>query len=157
MQVDGNHHLSSDFSEGARLWAVAQEEAAGVELSVAISCVREGAALLLRIAVADDTQDGRAVERWLRNVGLVASLGGLAVRAATDWLAGEGPRSGGGAATSGAGAQRKEGVQPPGELVALAEVQQCRKKPPSCSRSHAHSRRSLTCWSRCFPDQKLRR
>lgn len=36
---------------------------------------------------------------------------------------GEGPRSGGGAATSGAGAQRKEGVQPPGELVALAEVQ----------------------------------
>lgn len=36
---------------------------------------------------------------------------------------GEGPRSGGGVANSGAGAKRKEGVQPPGELVALAEVQ----------------------------------
>lgn len=113
MQVDGNHQLSSEFSEGARLWAVAQEEAAGVELSVAMSCIRRSAALLLRIAVADDTQDGQAVERWLRNVGRVASLGELAVRAAADWQVGEGPRSGGGAATSGAGAKRKEGVQPP--------------------------------------------
>lgn len=113
MQVDGNHQLSSEFSEGARLWAVAQEEASGVELSVAMSCIKGGAALLLRIAVADDTQDGQAVERWLRNVGRVASLGELALRAAADWQAGEGPRSGGGEATSGAGAKRKEGVQPP--------------------------------------------
>lgn len=124
MQVDGNHQLSSEFSEGARLWAVAQEEAAGVELPVAISCIRESAALLLRIAVADDAQDGRAVERWLRNVGLVASLGELAVRAAADWQTGEGPRSGGGAVTSGAGAQRKEGVQPPGDLASVVEVPQ---------------------------------
>lgn len=123
MQVDGNHQLSSEFSDGARLWAVAQEEAAGVQLSVAISRLKESAALLLRIAVADETQDARAVERWLCNVGLVASMGELAVRAAADWQTGEGPRSGGGKATSGAGAQRKEGVQPPGELVTPAEVQ----------------------------------
>lgn len=36
---------------------------------------------------------------------------------------GEGPRSGGGEATSGAGAQRKEGGQPPVELLATTEVQ----------------------------------
>ena len=36
---------------------------------------------------------------------------------------GEGPRSGGGKATSGAGAQRKEGVQPPGDSAAVVEVQ----------------------------------
>jgi hypothetical protein len=35
---------------------------------------------------------------------------------------GEGPRSGGGKATSGAGAQRKEGVQPPGDSAAVVEV-----------------------------------
>lgn len=123
MQVDRNHQLSSEFAEGERLWAAAQEEAAGIELSVAISRMRECAALFLRVAIADDTEDGRVAERWLRNIGLVAFLGELAVRAVADWQAGQGPRSGGGAATSGAGAQRKEGVQPPGELVALAEVQ----------------------------------
>lgn len=123
MQVDGNNQLSSEFSEGVRLWAVAQKAATEVQLSVAISRLKESAALLLRIVVADETQDARAVERWLRNFGLVASMGELAVRAAADWQAGEGPRSGGGTATSGAGAQRKEGVQPPVELVALGEVQ----------------------------------
>lgn len=115
MQVDGNHQLSSEFSDGARLWAVAQEEAAGVQLSVAISHMKQGAALLLRVAVADTTEDARVAERWLRNIGLVAYLGELAACAVADWQAGEGPRSGGGAAASGAGAQRKEGVQPPGD------------------------------------------
>lgn len=123
MQVDRNHQLSSEFAKGERLWVAAQEEAAGIELSVAISRMRESAALFLRVAVADDTEDGRVAARWLRNIGLFASLGELAARAGADWQAGEGPRSGGGAATSGAGAERKEGVQPPGELLDLAEVQ----------------------------------
>lgn len=35
---------------------------------------------------------------------------------------GEGPRSGGGEATSGAGAQRKEGVQPPDDSTSVMEV-----------------------------------
>ena len=35
---------------------------------------------------------------------------------------GEGPRSGGGGATSGAGAQRKEGVQPPDDSTSAMEV-----------------------------------
>lgn len=35
---------------------------------------------------------------------------------------GEGPRSGGGEATSGAGAKRKEGVQPPGDSTSAMEV-----------------------------------
>ena len=35
-----------------------------------------------------------------------------------DWqVLGEGPRSGGGEAPSGAGAKRKEGVQPPGDAT----------------------------------------
>lgn len=46
---------------------------------------------------------------------------------------GEGPRSGGGAATSGAGAQRKEGVQPPGDLPAAVEVQQRKRNLQFCS------------------------
>lgn len=112
MQVDRNHQLLNEFAEGERLWAAAKEEAAGTELSVAISRMRESAALFLRVAVADDTEDGRVVERWLRNIGLVASLGELAARAVADWQAGEGPRSGGGIATSGAGAKRKEGGNP---------------------------------------------
>ncbi len=37
---------------------------------------------------------------------------------------GEGPRGGGGEATSGAGAKRKEGVQPPGDLASSVEVRQ---------------------------------
>ena len=119
MQVDRNHQVSSEFAEGARLWAAAQEDAAGVELSVAISRMRNSAALFLRVAVADHAEDARVAERWLRNIGLVASLGELAARAVADWQAGEGPRSGGGAATSGAGAQRKGGVQPPGDSTSV--------------------------------------
>lgn len=47
----------------------------------------------------------------------------MAERVHADQLAGEGPRSGGGAGTSGAGAKRKEGVQPPGDVATAVEVQ----------------------------------
>ena len=45
-----------------------------------------------------------------------------ALQFAGERVLGEGPRSGGGKDTSGAGAQRKEGVQPPGYRAVDAEV-----------------------------------
>lgn len=69
------------------------------------------------------------LQRFLRAFEEYQDLVSRHGRAASPWhrsaddASGEGPRSGGGEATSGAGAQRKEGGHPPGELVALAEVQ----------------------------------
>lgn len=111
--------LSGVMAEGAEHWAAAQRAVADIGLTEAIDGVGIGAALLLRVAAADESADARIAERWLRNMGLVGGLSKQAACAVADWQAGEGPRSGGGAATSGAGAQRKEGVQPPGDSASV--------------------------------------
>ncbi len=114
---------SGVFVEGAGLWAAVQMEVAGVGLKEVIGGrLSESAALLLRVAIAEKSEEARVAERWLRRVGLVGCLSQIASRAAADWHAGEGPQSGGGAATSGAGAKRKEGVQPPGDSASQKEV-----------------------------------
>ncbi|MFY3383674.1 hypothetical protein [Paracidovorax sp. MALMAid1276] len=108
-----------DFVAGQALWSEAQAKVSKFDLAESAEMLSESAALLLRIAMTDASDEARIVQGWLWNMGLAGGLAKLAVRAVDDWQAGEGPRSGGGAATSGAGAQRKEGVQPPGDLAAV--------------------------------------
>lgn len=107
--------MTKDFAAGQAIWLEVQAKVSKFDFSESAGSLCESAALLMRIAAADASPEARTVERWLGNMGLVGGLTRLAARTVADWQAGEGPRSGGGAATSGAGAQRKEGVQPPGD------------------------------------------
>lgn len=111
--------VSQDFAAAQALWLEAQAKVSKFDLVESAETLCESAALLLRIATADASAEARIAERWLGNMGLVGGLTKQAARAVADWQAGEGPRSGGGAATSGAGAQRKEGVQPPGDSASV--------------------------------------
>jgi len=68
------------------------------------------------------------LQRFLRAFEEYQDLVSRHGRPASPWhfaagdVSGEGPRSGGGEATSGAGAERKEGVQPPGDSASEKEV-----------------------------------
>lgn len=122
MELEEKDQILSMLDGGEALWGTTQSAVSKVGLASAVIGMGESAALLLRVAAADSSADARIAERWLRRIGQYASLACVVVRTHTDRHAGEGPHGGGGAATSGAGAKRKEGVQPPGDTARAAEA-----------------------------------
>ena len=121
MELEEKDQILSMLDGGEALWGATQSAVSKVGLVSAVNGLGESAALLLRVA-ADSSADARIAERWLRRIGQYASLACVVVRTHIDRHAGEGPHGGGGAATSGAGAKRKEGVQPPGDTARAAEA-----------------------------------